>query len=113
MQHVVPSPLFVDSSITPGIQIADIFAYVLRLDFENALGQTSIVADPYLSTIKRFSGIVRNKTINYARDDGEGSWWGISTMPASRFLYEPPGPSLTDEQPDEVEDVVVEKIAQS
>ena len=30
MQHVVPSPLFVDSALTPGIQIADRFAYALR-----------------------------------------------------------------------------------
>jgi hypothetical protein len=100
MQHIVPSPLFVDSSITPGIQIADIFAYVLRLDFEKKLSQTSIVSDPYLSTIKRFSSIVRQKTSDYARDDGAGTWYGITTMDASRFVYEAPTPAPTDELAD-------------
>lgn len=34
MTYIVPSPLFADSSLTPGLQIADLFAYVLRENYE-------------------------------------------------------------------------------
>jgi hypothetical protein len=89
MAHVVPSPLFVDSTLTPGIQIADMCAYVLRIAYESNLFQDSSVSNPYLATIKRFAAVVREKTVNYARDDG-GTWYGIATVSASRFLYEAP-----------------------
>lgn len=97
MQHVVPSPLFVDSFLTPGVQIADLFAYVLRLDYEHHLYQSNVLSDPYLSTIKRYAAIVRQKTINYEREDGAGTWFGISTMDQSRFAYEPPGSAFSEE----------------
>lgn len=84
MHHIVPSPLFVDSSITPGIQIADLFAYVTRLNYEHSLYQTSPISDPYLSAIKRYASIVRAKTKDYARDDGH-TWYGIATMDVSKF----------------------------
>lgn len=96
MQHIVPSPLFVDSSLTPGIQIADMCAYILRLSYEHNLFQDRSVGDPYLSTIKRFATIVQSKTINYAKEDG-GSWYGITTVSASRFAYDPP--SAPEEDP--------------
>jgi hypothetical protein len=95
MQHIVPSPLFVDSALTPGIQIADMSAYVLRIAYERNLLQDRAIADPYLSTIKRFANVVRDKTVNYPKEDG-GTWYGITVISASRFMYEPPGP-LTDE----------------
>lgn len=88
MQHIVPSPLFVDSSITPGIQIADLFAYVTRLNYEHSLYQTS-VADPYLSAIKRYASIVRAKTIDYTDENGQVVY-GIRTMDAGKFIYELP-----------------------
>jgi hypothetical protein len=91
MHHIVPSPLFVDSSLTPGIQIADLFAYVTRLNYEHGLYQTGSLADPYFSTIKRYANVVRQKTINYERDDGT-YWYGIATMDSTKFIYGPPGP---------------------
>ncbi len=89
MQRIVPSPLFVDSSLTPGIQIADACAYVLRIAYERNLFQNTAISDPYLSTIRRFSITVRDKTVNYSREDG-GTWYGIATVSASRFQYDPP-----------------------
>ncbi len=87
MQHIVPNPLFVDSSLTPGIQIADMCAYVLRICYERNLFADRSVFEPYLAKIKRFGAVVRSKTIDYPKDDG-GSWRGITTMDAARFQYE-------------------------
>jgi hypothetical protein len=99
MQRIVPSPLFVDSTLTPGIQIADMCAYVLRIAHERNLFQDKSVSDPYLATIKRFATVVREKSVNYSKDDG-GTWYGIATFGASRFVYEAPL-EQTDEQIDE------------
>jgi hypothetical protein len=94
MHRIIPSPLFVDSSITPGIQIADLFAYVVRLNEEHGLYQTRAIKDSYLSAIKRYANIVKSKTINYPAEEGEAEegfiWYGLSTMPASKFEFEPP-----------------------
>jgi len=99
MQHIVPSPLFVDSSLTPGIQIADVFAYVTRLNYEQKL-HLGAVSDPYLSAVRRYAAIVRDKTINYDRGNGQ-FWYGISTMDANKFQYEAPEPLATDEDAEE------------
>jgi hypothetical protein len=100
MHRIIPSPLFVDSSITPGIQIADLFAYVIRLNEENALYQTRAITDAYFSAIKRYANIVKSKTINYPDEVQEGFiWYGLSSMPASKFEFGPPAkrPILADD----------------
>jgi len=89
MQHIVPSPLFVDSALTPGIQIADRFAYVLRLHEENQLQRQGIIGDAYLATIKRYARIVWSKTREYDRGDGF-IIHGISRIAAAKFDYELP-----------------------
>jgi uncharacterized protein DUF3800 len=99
MQHVVPSPLFVDSSLTPGIQIADSFAYVTRLSYEHNL-RAGAPSDPYLSAIRRYSVVVREKTINYEREDGL-YWYGISTMDSSKFQYERTEVVISEDEPPE------------
>lgn len=91
MKHIVPSPLFVDSSLTPGIQIADVCAYTTRLNHEHTLYQRD-VGDPYLSAIKRYAAIVRRKIINYEREDGL-TWYGIATMDPRKFIYTKPEPA--------------------
>lgn len=102
MSHVVPTPLFVDSFLTPGIQISDWFAYVIRVYYENGLDRTSGVTDTYLSAIKRYASIVRGKTVNYPRGDGFTDY-GISTMDASKFVFERPTvpPGAPVEPPEE------------
>jgi hypothetical protein len=89
MQHIVPSPLFVDSALTPGIQIADRFAYALRLHEENELHKQGIVGDPYLATIKRYAKTVWAKTKNYDRGDGF-IIHGISRISSAKFDYDLP-----------------------
>lgn len=53
LKRVVPSALFCDSEFTPGIQVADRFAYVVRINEEKELYKQQVIGDPYLSTIKR------------------------------------------------------------
>ena len=101
MQHIVPSPLFVDSSLTPGIQIADRFAYVLRLYEENQLQRQGVIGDAYLATIKRYAKVVWPKTKNYDRGDGF-IFHGISRLRATRFDYELP-PALAAAQGEDEE----------
>jgi hypothetical protein len=108
MQHIVPSPLFVDSALTPGIQIADRFAYVLRLYEENQLQKQGIVGDAYLATIKRYAKIVWPKTKNYDRGDGF-IIHGISRITASKFDYELPA-SMAAGQVDEGDEAGVEAV---
>lgn len=92
--YVVPSALFSDSEFTPGIQVADRFAYVVRLNEEEGLYQQNVISDPYFSTIKRYASIVRSKTRNYELPDVHAGFlcYGISTIGADKFIYErPPG----------------------
>jgi Protein of unknown function (DUF3800) len=101
MHRIIPSPLFVDSAITPGIQIADLFAYVIRLNEEHGLYSTRAIQDPYFSAINRYVNIVKSKTINYPAEEGEVAdvWYGLSSMPASKFDFGPLAKqeSLTDD----------------
>jgi hypothetical protein len=102
LHRIIPSPLFVDSSITPGIQIADPFAYVIRLNEEHGLYQQRAIKDSYLSAIKRYANIVKAKTINYPVEDGEAEegfvWYGLSSMAAIKFDYAPPSKTSLAEE---------------
>ncbi len=92
LTHIVPSALFSDSEFTPGVQVADRFAYAVRINEEEKLHQQSVISDPYLSTIKRYASIIRTKTRNYELPEvAEGFVsYGISTIGADKLLYEPP-----------------------
>ena len=84
-----------------------------RLNYEHGLHQTSSLADPYFSTIKRYANVVRQKTIKYERDDG-GYWYGIATMDSTKFAYGPPGPGsalAAEEVEVAVEDEIVSQPA--
>jgi hypothetical protein len=96
MRQIVPTPLFVDSSMTPGIQIADWFAYVIRIHEEEELYKRTTISDPYFATIKRFAKIVQAKTVNV--DEGEFTRYGICTMGAEKFIYEAPSASDSEER---------------
>jgi hypothetical protein len=89
MKRIVPTPLFVDSCLTPGIQIADWFAYVIRLNYEYelwTLPARALAGDEYLATIARYARIARAKTMDFVRDDGS-LYYGITTMDSGKFDY--------------------------
>lgn len=101
LKYVLPSALFSDSEFTPGIQVADRFAYVVRINEEKKLYQQQVISDPYMSTIKRYAAIVRAKTKNYELPDIEDGFtsWGISTMSADKLTYDGPTPRPIREGP--------------
>ncbi|HEX7051989.1 MAG TPA: DUF3800 domain-containing protein [Longimicrobiales bacterium] len=88
MTSIVPNVLFVDSELTPGIKIADMCAYILRVDYEQGLDRGIRSGDPYLSAIARYAQIIRGKTVDFDVD-GQ-THWGIRTMGEEHFIYDPP-----------------------
>ena len=88
----MPSVLFSDSEFAAGLQVADRFAYVLRLNEQEELYRKSTLSDPYFSTIKRYAGMVWSKNQDYDLPDvAEGFiCCGISTITAEKFDYGPP-----------------------
>ena len=80
LTRITDSPYFVDSRITIGIQIADMFAGVVRLWEENALYRGLPAGDPFLSAIRRYYGIVEELSKDTAHED-HGLLPGIYHMP--------------------------------
>jgi Protein of unknown function (DUF3800) len=90
MDRIVPTLLFTDSSLTPGLQIADLCAYVLRVCHEQELFRTRNVTDPYLSAINRYAKIIKEKSVDYEHQGFDGTLtitYGIRKMAISRFIY--------------------------
>lgn len=67
LKIVIGSLLFVDSFITPGIQLADLFAGALRQYEERR--RLGLAEDHYASALKRFYNIVKSKAKDYANGD--------------------------------------------
>ena len=62
--------LFVSSSLTPGVQLADLFAYCGRECYEEHIEAAHDISDPYLHAIKRFWDIIKSKTSDYPNPHG-------------------------------------------
>lgn len=70
MNNITDCPFFVDSSVTPGIQIADMAAGVIRIYRENALFRGVPPGDSFLSAIRRYYQILREKTVELTNASG-------------------------------------------
>jgi hypothetical protein len=80
MIKVLETPLFVDSVITPGIQLADLAASVIRQYHESLFNKPqNKKSDFYLRAIDRFYNILESKTKDFAKPDGS-SLWGFYRM---------------------------------
>ncbi len=79
---ICDSPYFVDSSLTQGIQIADMAAYVCRVYQENNLYEEMPQGNSYLSAISRYYNVLRDKTKDFTTSEGF-SRPGIYFMPES------------------------------
>jgi len=64
LTHIFDTPLFVDSKITPGVQLVDMIASCIRQYEENELFRRSCGDDPFLSALDRFYRIVQRKAID-------------------------------------------------
>ncbi len=71
MRTIADAPFFVDSRITAGIQIADMAASVIRIYEENGLAFRVPAGDPFLSAIKRYYLMLREKTKDLQTPQGE------------------------------------------
>lgn len=75
MSKVLETPLFVDLTITPGIQIADLAASVIRQYHERSHSKLDgKKGDFFFRAVDRFYGILQTKTMNFTRSDGTALW---------------------------------------
>lgn len=64
LRRIVDTALFVDSRVTPSIQIADLAASVVRQYEQHGLSRGIPLGNAYLSAINRFYTVVKGKTRN-------------------------------------------------
>lgn len=64
LTRLIDTPHFVDSVVTPGVQLTDYIAYAVRAYSENEPYKSVPEGDPYLSAIARYRGIALSKTRN-------------------------------------------------
>ncbi|MBI4631884.1 MAG: DUF3800 domain-containing protein [Chloroflexi bacterium] len=91
LRRVVDTPLFVDSKVTPGIQLADLAASVVRQYEQNRLINGVPKGDVYLSAIERYYQIVHGKTMDDLLNDKGNPLYGFYKMQeAQLYLDEDP-----------------------
>ncbi len=85
--RVVDTPLFVDSRVTPGIQIADFAASAIRQYEQNKLRDGIPAGNTYFSAIERYYQIIKSKTTDELRNEFQQPMYGIYRM-SERLLYQ-------------------------
>lgn len=103
LTNLVDSPFFVDSRYTPGIQIADMAASVIRIHHEKQLHRGVPSGDAFLSAINRYCSILVEKTVDLETLDGF-VWYGFDRM-AERLHAGPTEPEEEYTSNHETEDV--------
>ena len=81
LDRLAESPFFVDSKFTPGIQVADMVAGVIRIYHERRLNEGVPDGDEFLSAIKRCYEAVRRKSMNLSLTATAQPLYGIYFMP--------------------------------
>ncbi len=81
LTHLADSPFFVDSKVTPGIQLADMAASVIRQYEERELFHNIPEGDSFASAIARYYKIVKEKTVDLEAPQGDFTWYGFNRMP--------------------------------
>ena len=80
LSRIADTPYLVDSKITPGIQIADMAAYVIRTYQENKLFTGVPTGSHYYSAIARYYRILKGKSVDLESPNGT-KWRGFNIMP--------------------------------
>ncbi len=86
-RHILDTPFFVSSNITPGIQVADLFAGGLR-HHQQLRSANSTFASEWEQTVRRLNNIAIAKTVDYPM--GGYTYYGLYFMP-ERYYASPPG----------------------
>ena len=90
MEHIAESPFFVDSRVTPGIQLADMIASVVRQYEEYELFRPNGATDSFSSALVRYYRIVREKTVDLEAPRGDFTWYGFNRMPEREHYRDEP-----------------------
>ena len=94
LTRLVESPFFVDSKVTPGIQIADMVAGVIRKYQEYRLYDSVPGNSPFLSAISSYYDIVRRKSIDLPLMSRPEVLYGMYFMPENiHYRGQPSEPS--------------------
>jgi hypothetical protein len=93
--RIVETPLFVNSALSSGLQLADLFAYIGRQYCTNDLSKMRRPANLYLAWIKRHWEEIKNKSPNHQDDElpSPGTRYGIRIMRAGDFDGAPATPA--------------------
>ncbi len=83
---IVDAPYYVDSRITVGIQVADMFAGVVRLYEEQELDRSPASGDMFLSALRRYHRVVAGLSMDVVTEEGRLA--GMYQMP-ERAHYPP------------------------
>jgi len=83
--QILPTPFFVDSRITPGIQLADMVAGCIRHWHEKGLQGHTVGSDSFTSALIRYYKTIRSKTYDFPTDTI--TYYGLCTI-AERYLYQ-------------------------
>ena len=89
MTAISDAPFFVDSRVTSGIQIADMAAGAIRIYQENDQYRNSSPGDAFLSAVRRYYGILQQKTRDQSTHEGYGRP-GFYFMPESHHYMAVP-----------------------
>lgn len=95
--HITDAPFFVDSTITSGIQIADMAVGVVRQYCENELFRGVPIGDAFLHAIARYYGVVASKTVDQTSRSGYPRH-GFYRMPEREHYT-----TIAEERPEEEE----------
>lgn len=90
-KHILPTPLFVDSQPTTGLQVADLVAGVIRHYEENNLETIQFPTEPFLLHLKFYFDIVKQRSHDFRNRDGHTELFGIYKMPVHFFPSGPAG----------------------
>jgi hypothetical protein len=85
--RIVETPLFVNSALSSGLQLADLFAYIGRQYFTNDLVKSRRPASLYLAWLKRHWEEIRKKSPNHPDKDlpSPSIRYGIRHMKSGDF----------------------------
>lgn len=85
--YLLDTPFFVDSTITPGIQLADMVAGCIRHYEERELFKENSATDTFSSAIRRYYRIVEANTMKFETEDR--TLFGLYRLP-ERYFYSAP-----------------------
>ncbi|MCM1156431.1 MAG: DUF3800 domain-containing protein [Roseburia sp.] len=97
-RHILEMPLFVSSAVTPAIQLADIFAGIVRHYYENKLDMNEPESDYHVWLISLFkklyiltenNNIPQSHYIEYGfQKMGDNFMYQVNTKKAETHIYE-------------------------